>query len=229
MRVEPCQSLRRWANVSLSLAGGLFLVLGSGILSGKSFANQSEGQEPSEWLVARMSQAPEPGVPQPARLSVGSQDATLGSNVVIPLYFTLPPGVELRKLSAEIEWVSKNLQFVKVERGLAPETVGANVGAKVTQTVKDEKGLEHSTLLIQASVVEENPTRGIPSGLQAYLTFEISTEVQAAAIELRPKLISASTMGTSEQEITQAEIESGKINVELPGLPPYVTCFFFSH
>lgn len=163
------------------------------------------------------------------RIALGSQDGTPGVEVIVPLYYSPPRGVETRSLAVEIEWISQNLQFVRFARGISAESIGADVSGKVTETRRDSKNIEHSNLRIEASVVEQDPKRGIPEGLVAYLTFKISPEAKPFTIELRPKLLSARFIGTPGQTFTQAETESGKVTVELPGLPPYVTCFFFTH
>ncbi len=196
--------------------------------SGHSLPLQSEMQpSPAQSTEAnRESARSDPSLP---RISLGSQTGTPGTSIVIPLYYTPPEGGDLRSLAVEVEWVSKNLQFVRSERGISAESIGADVAGKVTGTQKDDKGIEHSTLRIDASVVEENPKRGIPEGLLAYLTFKISSEAQAFAIELRPKLLAATEIGPAGKKISQAEVENGRVGVELPGLPPYVTCFLFSH
>ena len=163
------------------------------------------------------------------RIVLGAQTATPGVNVVIALYYTPAQGVELRSLVVEVEWVSKHLQFVRSQRGIAAEMIGANVDTKVTGTRTDSESLERTTLRIDASVVEENPKRGLPEGLLAYLTFRVSSDAQPFAIELRPTLVSALDISSPARKIAEAEMENGKVSVELPGLPPYVTCFFFTH
>ncbi len=91
------------------------------------------------------------------RIVLGTQTATPGVNVVIALYYTPAQGVELRSLVVEVEWVSKHLQFVRSQRGIAAEMIGADIDSKVTGTRTDSESLERSTLRINASVVEENP------------------------------------------------------------------------
>lgn len=212
----------RWLGVAL-------LVFGLSIRPSKALPPQSEEEGPANKSEKSTKEEKKRANPALPRLVIESGTGSPGVNVVVPLYQTPPQGVELRSLSVEIEWVSKNIQFVRLERGISAESIGADVTGKITGTSKDAKSIEHSTLRLDASVVEENPTRGIPEGLLAYLTFRISPEAQPFAIELRPKLISAEAIGSSGQKFTQAEAESGKISVELPGLPPYVTCFFFTH
>ena len=164
-----------------------------------------------------------------ARIALGAQTATTGVNVVIPLYYTPAQGVELRSLSVELEWVSQHLRFVRHQRGIAAETIGADVDATLTGTRTDASSIERSTLRIDASVVEEDPKRGLPEGLLAYLTFRVSPDAQPFAIELRPALVSALDISNPAKTIAQAEMINGKVSIELPGLPPYVTCFFFTH
>lgn len=176
-------------------------------------------------------QEQEKAVSSPAlpRLSMESQAGAPGTEVVVPLYVSGLLGAELRSISVEIEWVSKNLTFLKSARGIAPESVGARVRARVARVIQDANNLEHSTLLVEAAVVEENPDRGIPEGLLAYLTFQISPEAQPAEIGLRPKLQYAEQTGPPGRKLMRAEVEFGKVIVELSGLPPYVICFFFTH
>lgn len=162
------------------------------------------------------------------RLAIDTQTGVPGTNVVVPLYFSPPQAVELRAISVEIEWVSKNLKFVRLEKGISAEAIGAQVNGKVTGPTQEAKSIEHSTLRIDVTT-DKDAKKGIPDGLLAYLTFQVSADAQPFAIELRPKLVSAESVGAAGKKFTQAEVQTGKVNVELPGLPPYVTCFFFSH
>lgn len=210
-------------NVAYGLLAAWLLASGLAGAGSTALACQAETQAPPS-----PEQRP-PADPALPRITLGSQTGMPGTNVVVPLYYTPARGVELRSLSVEIEWVSQNLQFVRSERGISAEMIGADVASKVTGTEKDAKSLERSRLRVDASVVEENPRRGIPEGLLAYLTFKISTAAQPFAIELRPKLVSATTIGSLGGKISKAELEAGAVRVELPGLPPSVTCFFFTH
>lgn len=211
----------RWAATAL-------LVWSLSLISARAFA-QREGKDAANGSDNSKTEPEKRSNPSLPRLMVDSQSGTPGTNVVVPLYFTPPQGAALRTVTVEIDWVSKNVHFVRLDRGTSAEAIGAVVTGKVTGTSKDAKSLEHSTLRINASVTDEIPKDGFPDGLLAYLTFQISPDAQPFAVELRPKLIAAEAIGNADKKFTQAEVETGKINVELEGLPPYVACFFFSH
>src|SRR3972149_6309431 len=63
-------------------------------------------------------------------------------------------------------------------QGSAKETekVGADVAATLIEGTPDAKGLTRSKLRIVTSLTEENPQKGIPEGLLAFLLFEVSPE-----------------------------------------------------
>ena len=216
-------------SASLLLAAVGLLVLAVGSQRGKAFQSQLEPAASVQSSEEAKPAGNEKSSRTIARIALGAQTATVGVNVVVPLYYTPAEGEELRSITVEVEWVSKHLQFVRYQRGIAAEMIGANVDAKVTGTRTDANSIERSTLRIDASVVEEDPKRGLPEGLLAYLTFRVSPDAQAFAIELRPALVSALDISNPAKEITQAEMVNGKVSIELPGLPPYVTCFFFTH
>jgi len=211
----------RWAGVILIVLLGLLVPLGAHLWP--------EGERRGQAVQERGDDADGNSGGTPLRLAMATQSGLPGTDIVLPLYLTPPAGVELRSLTVEIEWVSKNIQFSRLEAGVATQSIGANIAGRITGTTRDANSIEHSTLQIDASVAEQNPKRGFPEGLIAYLMFHISTGAQPYSVELRPRLVGARPIGSPDITITQAEIREGKINVELPGLPPYVTCFFFGH
>jgi len=214
---------------SFLLAAVELLVLVVGSQPGKAFQSQLEPAASVQSSGEAKPAGKEESSRTIARIALGAQTATSGVNVVIPLYYTPAEGEELRSITVEVEWVSKHLQFVRYQRGIASEMIGANVDAKVTGTHTDARSIEYSTLRIDVSVAEEDPKRGLPEGLLAYLTFRISPEAQPFTIELRPVLISALDISAPANNIETVEMQNGKVSIELPGLPPYVTCFFFTH
>ncbi len=209
-------------------AGAVLLVWSMSLISARAFS-QREGEGAASGSDNSKTEPEKRSNPALPHLMVDSQSGSPGTNVVVPLYLTPPQSAALKTVTVEIEWVSKNVQFVKLERGISAEAIGAAITGKVTGTSKDAKSIEHSRLRIEASVTDENPKEGFPDGLLAYLTFRISADAQPFAVELRPKLIAAEAIRNAGKKFTQAEVEPGQIRVELPGLPPYVTCFFFNH
>src|SRR5581483_9625681 len=55
------------------------------------------------------------------RVTLGSSSGTPGTSVVVPIYFTPAESVQVGRLSVEVNFVSANLKFDKLERGIAAE------------------------------------------------------------------------------------------------------------
>ncbi len=229
MRSKEPNRIVRKTRATLGVLAIVIALVEFGAHAASAFSGQSETQalpDDGKKSSAEGQQQAGPSIP---RITFGEQSGTPGGNVVVPLFYTPARGLELRSVTVEVEWVSKNLRFARLDRGIAAEMIGANVTAKVTGTSKDAKAIEHSTLRIDVSEVDENPKKGLPEGLLAYLTFQISPDAQPFSIELRAKQVSATEIGTGAKKIAKVKLENGKVNVESPGLPAYVTCFFFSH
>ena len=165
------------------------------------------------------------GLPQ---VSLSDIVGSPGSSVMIPLYYTPDPNTPLRSLTVEIDYVSNNLIFQKASPGTVTEQAGADVQTALTDGSPDEKNVVRSRLRLAFSLPEEQPPKGLPEGLLAYLLFRISTEAKPFAIRLNTSVISAEDIRNPSQE-AKVNAQPGMIVVEIPDMMPEATCFFFSH
>ena len=136
-------------------------------------------QEPSGKAPAK--DAPDPRTT--TRLTLGSTSGTPGDAVVVPIYYTPAEGAQVGRLKISVNFVSANLKFDKLERGIAAEMGNVEVKSDL-QVSKNDKGVETSTLLIEAAA-PASPKGPIPAGLLAYVSMKINESGRPATIALR--------------------------------------------
>lgn len=163
--------------------------------------------------------------PMITRVKVGSSNAVLDSAVSIPVYFTLAEGVEVGSLKVQVTFVSVNMKFKKLQPGLAAQMGNVDLKSSVTMG-KNEKGVETSTVTVEASVPSSQP-KGVPTGVLAYLTLQISPNARSAKISLRTSA-EATEVG-SNKPLKDLQTADATVEVDAPGEVPQVGCFFFSH
>lgn len=154
------------------------------------------------------------------RITLGSSSGTPGTSVVVPIYFTPAEGVEAGHLKVEVTFVSANLKFDKVERGIAAEMGDVDLKDEL-KTAKNDQGVETSTLQVEASA-----KKAIPAGLLGYITMKINESGRPANITLRA---SAEGSDLNSKPITKLRAFDAQVEVLAPGTQPAVACFFFSH
>ncbi|MEE8176413.1 MAG: hypothetical protein V3T65_00280 [Acidobacteriota bacterium] len=161
------------------------------------------------------------------RVTLGSSSGTPGTSLVVPIYFT--PGRELQvgRLKLDVNFVSTNLKFSKLDPGIAAELGNVDISTEV-QVGKNEKGLETTTLSITASFPSGEPSeKGIPAGLLGYLTLRIEEDGRPASITLRTSA-EGSFLGSNEP-LADLRSFDATVDVLAPGTQPIVACFFFTH
>ncbi len=159
------------------------------------------------------------------RVALGSASGTPDTSVVVPIYFTPAQGVEVGRVKVDIVFVSANMKFGKLERGIAAET--GNVELKTDlKAQKNDKGIETSTLTVEGSA-PGSAKSGIPAGLLAYVTMKISENGRPAKIALRTA--AEATHLDNGQPVKNVRSFDGQVEVFAPGTMPMVNCFFFSH
>lgn len=198
------------------LRGHLILpMLFSAVLFGQALTAQEAGGK---------AQQKEPVDTKSTRVSLGSTSGTPGDSVVVPIYVTPAEGARIGSLKIEVNFVSVNLKFEKVDRGIAAEMGDVQVLSEVKDS-KNDKGVETSTLLLRATAPDDKRT--IPAGLLGYITLKISDKGRPASIALR-----ATADGTelgSSKPLTNLKALDAEVDVLAPGTQPSVACFFFSH
>lgn len=160
------------------------------------------------------------------RVTLGGTSGTPGNGVVVPVYFTPQRGVAVGRLHLEVTYVSLNLKYSKLDKGIAAELGGVDVAIEVKEG-KNAKDLETQTLIIDASFLEQPPpATGIPSGLLAYITLNISMEGRPASISLTPKVEGSLVSG---EPVPDLRAVASQVDVLAPGTQPLISCFFFTH
>jgi len=161
------------------------------------------------------------------RLTLGDSSGSPGNSVVVPIYFAPAEGVEVGQLKVDIHFVSRNLKYSSVTRGLAAESGNVEVHSELKEG-KNDKGLETSTLTIVASISSPKlGQKGIPGGLLGYITLQVNEKAGPANITLRATG-EAAELGT-KKPIQNLKTVDALVDILAAGSEPLVSCFFFSH
>jgi hypothetical protein len=167
----------------------------------------------------------EPVDTKATRISLASSSGTPGSSVVVPIYLTPGEGVQVGRLKITVTFVSANLKFDKLERGIAAEMGGVKVTSDL-KLDKNDKGLETSTLVLEAEA-PASPKKPIPAGLLAYLAMKISETGRPAKVSLRTTAEGSDL--ASNKPLANLRAVDAEVEVMAPGTQPVIACFFFSH
>lgn len=156
------------------------------------------------------------------RVTLGSSSGTPGTSVVVPIYFTPAEDAKVSNVTIMVNFVSANLKFAKIERGIAAEMGDVGLTSDL-KTGKNAKGVATSTLTVKATAPA---SKNIPSGLLGYITLNISKTGRPAKITLR-----ASATGTdmASKPLKDLRTFNAEVDVLAPGTQPVVACFFFTH
>jgi hypothetical protein len=179
-----------------------------------------------------LAQTPAPPKQQPVdksatRVVLGGSSGTPGTAVVVPVYFTPGEGVQVGRLKLEVSFVSANMKFDKIERGISAEMDDVDLKSDL-KTAKNDKGVETSTLTIDAVFpTDKQGKKGISAGLLGYITLNISESGRPANITLRASA-EASELG-SGKPVANVKAQEAQVEVLAPGTQPAVACFFFNH
>lgn len=161
------------------------------------------------------------------KLTLGDSDGAPGGSVVVPIYFRPSETVEVGKVKVEITFVSKNLKYSTLKKGLATESGNVDVHAELKEG-KTEKGLENSTLSIEATVPQGKAgQKGMPAGLLGYITFKVNETAGPANITLRTTG-SAVELASNKPVQTFQTVDS-QVDILASGSEPLYSCFFFNH
>jgi cohesin domain-containing protein len=162
-----------------------------------------------------------------ASVVLGGGTGSPGEQVVVPIYLRPPDGIAVGAMQLEINFVSVNLKYEKVEPGVAADMGNVEVKGEL-KLGKNDKDVETSTLTVTATApASGGDPKGIPAGLLAYITLQISDKGRPATIGLRTKL-EATALGTGKK-LDQLRAADSSVEVVAPGSAPSVGCFFFTH
>jgi len=185
----------------------------------------------SLWLAspagAQSQQANEQADPETTtRVTLGGTSGEPGANVVVPIYFSPARGVAVARVRLEVTYVSVNMKYSKLDKGIAAELGGVDVAVEVKEG-KNDRDLATQTLTITASfLAPQPPPTGIPSGLLAYVTLSIGKDGRPASIGLRPTVEATLVAGGAVPNLRAFPTQ---VDVLAPGTQPLLTCFFFTH
>ena len=188
------------------------------------------GLTATTWLatgVVAQEQAPEDSEGEIARVSLGMASGNAGEVIVVPLYFTPTESVEVGRLELVITYVSVNLKFSKLDLATAAGAAGVDLHSGL-KDIKNKDGTDSQVLNIVTSVSSSKPSqKGIPRGVLAYVTLQISTDARSASITLR----GSGEVGElgSNQPLKKLKSFETKVDVFGSGAQPLITCFFFTH
>lgn len=176
--------------------------------------------------VAQEAASPDPVDARTAtRVTLGSGQGTPGMNVVVPIYFAPASGAEIGKLKFDIAYVSQNLKFNMLERGIAAEMGAVEMKTSLT-SARNDQDLEVSTLTVEAATPGGGRT-AIPTGLLGYLSMRVAETGRAGKISMRPS--AEAWLAGSGSAATNVRGFDGFVEVFAPGELPNVNCFFFTH
>lgn len=194
---------------------GLMLMIGlRHVAAAQEVSGKAEEQEKNDAKVT-------------TRVTLGASSGTPGTSVVVPIFFTPAENVEVGRLTLEVNYVSVNMKFSKLDSGTEMKNLDLHTDVKEG---KNDKGVDTQTLTIIASIpIPPTSKKGIPEGLLGYLNMKISETGRPASITLRASL-KADELG-SNKPIQNIRISDTQVDVlSLGETPPSaVSCFFFSH
>lgn len=161
------------------------------------------------------------------RIKIGGAIGTPGLAITLPIYFTPEDNVAVGRLKLNVDFVSVNLKFSKLQPGIAAQMGNVALHNEI-KIGENEKGVETTSLEITTSFLDKTPPpKGIPSGLLGYLTMRIDEDARPAKITLRTA-VEAAALG-SDELLESVEGIDALVEVFAPGTQPMITCFFFTH
>jgi hypothetical protein len=161
------------------------------------------------------------------RITLGGSSGTPGTSIVVPIYFTPAEQFPLGWLQVDIEFVSRNMKFAKLDIGASAE-IGNVILEQENTERKNDQGLEVTTLTLRASLPPAYEAgKGIPAGLLGYVTLQVLESAGPATISLRANA-KGTHLGTGKP-VEDMRAFGAEVEVMAPGTEPMVACFFFTH
>ncbi len=160
----------------------------------------------------------------PPNIVLGSTSGGPGDSVVVPIYFTPPTKKRVNRLDLAVTFVSQNVKFDKLDKGIAAEIGNLDVHSDLS-TASNEKGIETSTINITASAPSD-ATEGVTAGLLAYINLKISKNARPANISLT---LSVKAVAPTEIRPGDLQVAGATVEVLTASPEPAVSCFFFTH
>ena len=170
---------------------------------------------------------PEEDTSPTTRVKIGDATSVPGETFTVPVYVTPGINVQVGSVKFDVNFISENLKFVRLDRGIVVELGNLELKTDV-KTGKNDKDVETTTLTISASLPNaDTATEGIARGILGFLILHVSEQGRPAAITLR--LTGGATELKSKKPIQDFKAFNATIEVFAPGDRPVVSCFFFTH
>lgn len=165
--------------------------------------------------------------PSATRLALGAVSGAAKSQVMVPLFLTpFPPEAPVGGVSAQIEYQTKGITFLRAEKSFLLDGAGAVFQAKAGQDPQDP-----AKTVIQVEVeTKGEPRKSLREGLILTLVFRIEPDAVAGSkVALAIQEPSVVNLDSPPKPVKPLEVNGGTIEVLAPEAVPYVGCFFFSH
>lgn len=162
----------------------------------------------------------------PPYISMDNVAASPGASLMVPLYYSPDSQIALRSFTVEIEYVSNNLEFQDMAKGIVNPD-GLQLSHSLSKGEPDAKGVKRSKLRL--AIADERSKEGLGEGLLAYLMFQLSLEAKPFVIKLTPTIISAEDMQKPARKVSSLGAQPGSVVVESLDVTPGMSCFFFTH
>lgn len=158
-------------------------------------------------------------------LIVGTVAAERGTVAAIPIYYEPGKNGAIGRLDIELDFVSNSVKFARIEKGVASEGQTFEAKADAKEQPPDDKNIKHTRLNLSFALPEGATNKSLPSGLLAFLNFDVPPEAKPFSIALNPITVAAQD---AAKKPAQVVAEAGKIIVSVPD-EPLAGCFFFTH
>ena len=139
----------------------------------------------------------------------------------MPVYLTLAPSVQVSRITAQVNFPTRELSWVRVEPGLQREL---KAKAEVRADAKDP-----SKSVVRLEIAAEGSPIGIENGMVAMLRIRVNKNTHPGGVPVSIDNVSARGLGPTGKPVTDIAGFGARIEVVPPGANPYIGCFFFTH
>src|SRR5262249_49850756 len=145
------------------------------------------------------------------RVALAGSSAEPGEAVLVPVYINPAAGVEIGKISVQVNYVSANMKYEKSDPGTSIDGDSMDFQTDVKDG-KNDKDVDTQTITVSASMKSPQSTKGgIPAGLIAFLTLRLSKTGRPAVITLRTA--AEVTDLKTGKKVEDIHIEDAKVEV----------------
>src|ERR1051326_4905320 len=113
-----------------------------------------------------------------AGLIIGTVASELGTTAAIPLYYQPPKNSRVKKLHAELDYVSNSVKFDKAEKGVASSVEDFDLKVETKDLAPDDKTFTHTRLYVDVPLLRADPKKSVPEDLLPFLNFKIPPDTK---------------------------------------------------